>query len=228
MNKLLHTLCRNHLTSFCLAALPLLLFTFNAAYAQPAISISKDASGKTRTFLASQFTIPTGFSGLFYNVDNSIFTCTLVQPLKEGDTIATIASHDQSWSAAKTPLLIGTDRVQYPIFATMTFSNGNTRAPLPAVLKFKIDIKAGAVLHSTADAKSNTFIIETKKAIKAGDSIPVLFINGPSILSVEATAKTKASSGSQPWFIAFVTESKPDDKRESIEAWRIEKDYVGH
>ena len=36
MNKRLSTLCRNHLTGFCLAAITLLLFVFNVAYAQSA------------------------------------------------------------------------------------------------------------------------------------------------------------------------------------------------
>ena len=139
--------------------------------------------------------------------------------------LATMMSNDQSYSVDTVPLLIGINEVQYPILSIVNTSKGQQRAIMPAVLKFKTDIKAGKSLHSK---DSDSFLIETKRSIKAGDSIPVFLINGPVILSVEAADGTKKGSKTQPWFTAIAGKPADNYLRDSIECWRIEIDHVGN
>jgi hypothetical protein len=176
------------------------------------------AAAQTQTFLAGQMSVPKGLSGLFVPIDNNTFTCTVVKPLSDGDVLASMGARGQSWS-------IETNAAGDPIFAMLKGTDGQDRALLPAVLKLKIDIKAGAVLHISTEGKLS-FDVETKRAIKAGDSISVLYINGPSIISFEADDRTGTSSEAQPWFTAFVDDEKPASRRGDVDAWRTERNYV--
>ncbi len=214
-------------TKPALAALLLIMFgAVSGAYAQvPAITMSKDSSGKTRTFLASQLTVSKGLADMFSTVDINLFTCTLVQPFKEGDLIGAMASQDQAWSISTVALSVGTKDIQYPIMAELQGSDGGMRGLSPAMLTFKTDIKAGDVLHS------NDFDIETKRSFKAGDSIPVLYIQGGSglwLLSVEAADATVPMTESKPLFtaISISKDATPDNRRATIEAWRTENGHV--
>jgi len=123
-----------------------------------------------------------------------------------------MTSEDQAWSIDKTP-------AGYPILAMVKSSDGKFRSLFPSSCKVKIDIKAGAPLHSGRHE------VETKRSIKASDSIPVLFV-GESLLSVEAADGPGKGSQAQPWFTVFEGDARPDDRRATIEAWRIEKDHV--
>jgi hypothetical protein len=198
----------------------------SGAYAQtPSISISQDASGKSRTFLASQLTISKGLADMFATVDINLFTCKLVQPFKEGDTIAAMAAQDQAWSVTTVPLSVGTKHFQYPIMAEVKGSDGSMRGLSPAMLTLKTDIKAGDVLHS------NDFDIETKRSFKAGDSIPVLYIQGGSgmwLLSVEAADAAAPMTESKPLFtaISISKDVTPDNRRATIEAWKTVNDHA--
>jgi hypothetical protein len=189
-----------------------------AANAQQTTSLPSIMMANNRTFLAGQITISKDLAPLLHALDNSIFTCTLVQPLKSGDVVAAMTSEDQAWSADKTR--IGTDTVAYPILAMVKTSDGGFHSLFPAVLKVNVDVAAGAILHS------GTHEIKTTRAIKAGDSIPVLFIDGQSILSVGAADGTTKDSEAQPWFAVFEGDLKPDGRTAIVGAWRVEKDYV--
>ena len=184
---------------------------------------SKDTSSKARTFLAGQIQIGHKLASMFYAVDNDVFICTPIEgPRTEGVLLAAIGSEDQIWSMTTMPLSNGMKMVQYPVLADVRTPSGERRALLPAVLKVKIDIKAGEVLRSSGPV---VFEIKTKRSIKAGESISSLFVNGkdntPSILSVEA-------ADDQPSFTAFLRDDKPDGRRAAIEAWQIERDYVNN
>ena len=193
---------------------------------QPAISMSTDSSGHSRTFLASTVTVPDGVQDLLYMGDTNTFTCSLIQPIKGGDTIPAMMSEDQWWSAAKTPLLIGTNKVQiqYPVFGMLPkCSDGIGKVLLPAVMKIKSDIKAGEVIE--CKGTDRVFAIETARSLKAGDTISVLLMNGPAILSVEAASGSEGSD-TKPLLTVFGSKWKPEIRRGWIEAWRTEREYV--
>ena len=197
-------------------------FSFlGAALAAAQISISNG-----RAYVAGQITIPEGISDVIHDIDNNAFTCNQVRPLKDGEIVASTNSTNQLISTSTVPLRIGTGHVQYPILAWIIIPKGGDRFLSPATLKFKIAIKAGTVLHTEGPL---AFDVRTERTIKVGDSISVILISftaGPAILSAEAGEGTTTSSVPQPWFTAFPSNLKPDDRRSTIEAWRIEKDYV--
>jgi hypothetical protein len=181
----------------------------------PSVSISTDKSGKTRTFLAGEISI----RGDTSTIETKSFTCTPVYPLKKGDKVAAIISDDQAWSADSHSLLVGTNQVPYPILAMVKSADG-FHSVFPAILKTKTDIKAGEML------RSDGYQIEAKRGVKAGESIPVLFI-GDSLLSVEAAEGTKNKSEAKPWFTAYKDDTKASDRAALVEAWRLENEHVG-
>src|ERR1700733_14680412 len=180
--------------------------------------ISNDDNG--RTFVAGRVNITENLAALFHNIDNTFFTCTPVKQLQAGDVIALRLSSDRAWSISTMPLLIGTNKVDYPIFSSVKPSDGKMIVILPAVLMFKKDIKAGAVLHSEGQPGFN---ITTERSIKAGDSISVFYLNGPSILSIE-TAET--GNEVQPWFTAYVDNIDSNDVIGMVKGWQLENEYV--
>jgi hypothetical protein len=184
--------------------------------AQP--SISSDSNGKASTFLPAKITafeIP--------SVDIQAFFCTPVKPLNKGEEIAAqiqiTGGQEYCWSTTTVPLLVGTNSVQYPILALQ-----KNQTVYPVVLKAKVDIKAGDVIHSDG------YEIEVKRSVKAGYSIPAVCVIGNrvlSVLSVEAAEGANKSSEAKPWFTAFKEDTKANDRDAAIEAWRIEKNHVG-
>jgi hypothetical protein len=70
---------------------------FGGGFAEAQINISKDKSGKTRTFLAGQLSVARDIT----SVENKSFVCTVLVPLKKDDTIAAMTSEDQAWSIQK-------------------------------------------------------------------------------------------------------------------------------
>jgi ankyrin repeat protein len=176
----------------------------------PAISISRDASGRTTTFLAGQMSVPKGLTGMFPTIDNNTFTCTLLRPLRDGDVLAAMVSTAEARSIEKA--------AGYPVLAVITASDGGLRAFMPAVLTFKADIEAHAVL------RADGFEIETARSIKAGTPIPVLYVNGPVILSAEVVEdRTESTRGGQSTPLLSVFLSGSQNRAATIGAWRIEK-----
>ncbi len=189
----------------------------NRAFCQgiPSVSISTDKSGKTRTFLAGAISIRGDISA----IETKSFTYTPVYPLKKGDRVAAMVSDDQAWSADTHPLQVGTNQVAYPIFAMVKSADG-FHSVFPAILKTKTDIKAGEML------RSDGYQIESKRAVRAGASIPVLCI-GNSLLSVETTEGAKDKSTAKPWLTAYKDDTTASDRAALVEAWRLENEHVG-
>jgi len=179
---------------------------------QPSISMSTDSTGKSRTFLAGELTISQDITAVLHAFDNPIFTCTLVNPIKKGDVVAAMVSDDQAWSIDKT-------QMGYPILGMMKSSDGEFHSAFPAVLKVKIAVKPGTVLHS------GKYNIEATQSIKAGASIPVFLVDN-ALLSINASRGIRNGSKAQPFFMVFASNAKPDEQRAVIEAWRIEKNHV--
>jgi hypothetical protein len=197
-----------------ITVISIIIVTVSATHAQqPSISISSDSTGKSRTFLAGNIQISQDVAAALHAFDGSIFTCTLVHPLVKGQIIAAIVSEDQGWSIEKTPS-------GYPIQGMVKSSNGEFHSLFPAILKAKIDIKPGAVLHS------GNYNIETNQFVKAGDSIPVFLVGKRAILSIKAAEGAGNGSKIQPLLMVFASDAKPDERRAAVEAWQIEKKHV--
>ena len=163
---------------------------------------SSATSVKQRTFFPIQIVV-----GDIAILDNKAFACMQVQV--KGEPFVGMASDDQIWSVKKLPN-------GYPIWASLKCSDGNFRSVFPVVLKAKVDIKTGEVIHSDG------YEIEVKRAVKAGDSIPAIRVGPTSVLSAE----TVQGDEKTPWFTAFKEDTNANDRSIAIKAWRVEKDYV--
>jgi len=202
-------------------ALVLILMIALTGCANQPVSASKDAGGESRAWAKGQIQISGYLADLFYVIDNDLFLCSPVEEARTPGTVLTaIGSADQTWSTTSKQLSNGTRTLQYPIFADVRTPTGERRLLIPATLKAKIDMEPGAVLRS---ADGPVFDVSATRSIKAGDSFPVLFINGrnntPAILSVEA-------ANGVPFLAAFLRDENPNGRRAAIEAWQIENNRV--
>jgi hypothetical protein len=144
---------------------------------------------------------------LFGTIDNATFSCSLVRPVSDGDVLAAMVSAGVSRSIEKA--------AGYPVLTMIKASDGGVRAFIPALLKFKTNLEAHAVLHVAG------FDIETARPITAGDAIPVWYVNGPAILSAEADGHRKDDPEGKPtpWLSVFPATMEGRDA--TIAAWRI-------
>jgi hypothetical protein len=199
---------------FCVA---LAVSATAVTYAQPAISISTEKSGKARSFVAGEISV----SGDIPAIETKSFTCTPVRKFKKGDKVATMTSADgdQAWSVEEHSFRVGTNQVAYPILALVKCSDG-AHGLFPSVLKINTDIRVGETL------KSDGYQIEAMRAVKAGESISVLR-SGESLLSVETADAGKDRSEAKPWFTAFKDDVKASARAALVEAWRTVNEHVG-
>ena len=148
-----------------------------------------------------------------FTYSNEAFACDFVQV--KGEVLVAYTSESGAMSINTMPVTDGENVVRYPVMSTIKVLGGEFRIVLPAVLKAKIIIKTGDIVHYGG------YVIEATRTIKAGDSISVLVVGGTSVLSVEA------GEGAKPWFTAFKEGAKlNNDRAAAFEAWRIEKDYA--
>lgn len=165
--------------------------------------------------LGGQITLPDGLAKAFGDIDNNTFKCSLVPIMRKyvlfrakgGDTLPAMVSSDRA---------ISTDtEAGYPVMAMIEAPDGNYRILIPAILAFKVDLEPGAKLFS------NGFDIETTRSIKAGESIPVLYVGGQALLSTEASAITRGNgSPSEPAVRIFLGSS---NRIAIVATWRVEK-----
>jgi hypothetical protein len=98
-------------------------------------------------------------------------------------------------------------------------ANGQTL--MPAVLKTKIAFKAGEEIHASG------YLIKSSRSVKTGESICVLSV-GSALVSIGADVrKAKSDSNLNPWFAAFKEGTNPKDRASAVEAWRVERIYLG-
>ena len=148
-----------------------------------------------------------------FTYSNKAFDCKFVQA--KGERLAAYTSESGGRSVDTMPVVDGKNEVLYPVLASLKCSDGVFRTVLPAELKAKVNIKAGHIVHLGG------YLIEAKRLIKVGDSIPVFVVAGTSVLSVET------GDGGKPWFTAFKEDSKPKINRAAVlKAWRTEKDFA--
>jgi hypothetical protein len=112
-------------------------------------------------------------------------------------------------------------QIEYPIWAMVKCSDG-WHTLFPAVMTFKMDIRADQVVHVDG------FQIESRRAVKAGESISVILVDLSSVISIEAiqqSATAKATT-TNPWFIAHKDDLEPSGRNAAIEAWRAVIEYA--
>jgi transcriptional regulator CtsR len=125
-------------------------------------------------------------------IDSELFRCTLLEPIKGGDDWSALVNSGQAWSMSDVEL----NNLAYPIVAMIKGSSDRTFTVVPAVLKAKMDIEPNRIMRSSG------YAIESRRSIKAGDSIPVLIV-GDHVLSVEA-AEDADGGETKPWFTALL------------------------
>lgn len=191
----------------------------------PAISISTDPSGKARSFLAGHVKVSSGMSGLFSDIDNDLFSCKAIKPIKDGDVIPGMGSRDQFWSTDTVTVSVGGNAMNYPRWA-MVQTAGGLVALLPAVITFKIAVRPGQSVNTKASVDDPyTFNIHSDRPIKVGDRITVLYLNGPTILS-PAAAETANARGRHPWLEIFVNQEDASKRQAKLEAWRAAREHL--
>jgi len=176
-----------------------------------ALSSAVDA----QTFIAGQITLPSDLEV----VDTKSFTCTPARPLKKGDTLATRASEAESWSVASQSSKIGDKQMTYPFMGLVKGSDGGRRAFFAATLSFKIDMKAGEVVHSEG------YKIEAKRAVKAGEPIPAIYFFSP-IFSVEPAQGAKGDAGEHPAVVISSDSATPGVLKPAEEVWQAFEKHV--
>jgi len=182
----------------------------------PAISFSRGTTGKSKTSLAGQFTLPMDLEV----VNSKYFDCTPIHLLKKDDGLATIMSEDESWSVDTQVFKSGEKQVTYPIMGGIKCSDGGFRGMFLATTRIKIGLKAGEVVLSDG------YRIEAKRAFNAGESIPSIYFFTP-IMALESVPAANADSKNQhPCLIISHNDAKTNVPLVYEEAWRAFKEHV--
>ena len=167
-------------------------------------------------------------------VSNKAFTSTPVAPLKKGTVLASSYIMDnwcgkQSWGFDSYDFLIGGNTVTFPVIGLMDCSGSDSTGNytvLASKTVFAVDIKAGELLHSGG------YLIEAKRAIKAGETIPTLLFwgsGGDSFLSIEEAPKAEGNNSTakpQPLLTIFDEHMKPNERTSVVGARWIAKKIV--
>jgi hypothetical protein len=142
-------------------------------------------------------------------IDSKVFSCTPVHLGKKGDGLATMVTQSGSWSIRTETSEIKGKRVTYPFFMSAKDSKGASHGLFVATVTFKIDLKPGEVVHSEG------YRIETKRAIKSGESIPTIYFFTP-IVSIES-----APGDQHPAIVISKEAAQPADLTSAEEVWRL-------
>ena len=179
----------------------------------PSVSIQGhlDAHGKVVyvTYLAGQLLVSRDITG----ASNAAFSWASIRPLKKGDVLSAQVSEDQSWSVETAQLsdapFDGKDNFPFPVMAQLEH-----QSVFPAVLKMKVAIKPGAVIHAGG------YEILASRAVSPGDTIPIRCVGNDSLLAVWADPDVK------PWLTVFKDGAKPTERALDVEAWLVFKNHV--
>jgi hypothetical protein len=192
------------------ALLLIVTLVISGGFAEAQITISKDKSGKARTFLAGMLSLARDIDSL----ETKSFVCKLVTPLKKGD-IAAMTSEDQAWSIQKESMEVGKHRESFSVMAIAKAKDGAFHTFFPARIEFKIDVAIGKSIR-------DGYQIETTRSIKTGTRIPVILVGLSSMLSIESEEGAKA----QPWLIVHEGDLSANDRSALIDIWRIATEHI--
>jgi hypothetical protein len=178
---------------------------------------------------SAQSTISLGsFDG---KVNSKAFATVPAAPIRPGKAPANFvigSGTNQVWSLEDHEFIVGDRTLRYPIVGIVSGPQSDSSrnfTVFASTTTFAADLAAGTVLHSDG------YVIETKRAIKAGDKVPtLLLVSGEfSIFSMEGETGKEEASGdtkSQPWLTIFKEGYKPANQTFAIDTWRITNGYV--
>ena len=180
-----------------------------------------------RTFLAAKLTI----SADYPPISKTAFISTPVLPIKKGTIlpargVVEAAGENQGWSISEHDFVIGARTVKYPVFGVVNFASIGNFTVIASTTVIKVGLKAGEVLHSDG------YLIEAKRAIKAGETIPTVCMEGKggySIISIDAVPQAKdkdAHAKPQPCLTLIDERVKLSDRTNVLEAWRLSNESV--
>ncbi|MGD0629992.1 MAG: hypothetical protein ABR987_11585 [Terracidiphilus sp.] len=191
------------------------LATVSALSAQ--VSVSRNGGGESVAWIAGDMSTNTAEAGLFADVENKTFGCSLLPPvmrylqnLKEGDRLAGMVSERGAISSGR--------EGGWPIKAIIKIDKDHFVVIMPGTLTMKVSVNAGEVLHT------DDYDIKSTRAVKAGDSISVLYIlplweaNFKVFLSTGEDDTVPPNQRAAPWLSAL--HSGVDNRDGIVAAWR--------
>jgi hypothetical protein len=159
-------------------------------------------------------------------------TTPAITLLKHGDAgnLVIGSGRNTYWDERVHDFMIGGQTVKYPVFGIVPSSGSDSSGNFTVFASTTVireDVNAGEVL------RSGGYLVEAKRAIKAGEAIPTLLLTADlkaySIISIDAAPKGKDKSDvakPQPWLTIFRELATPRDRAMALEAWRISNETV--
>jgi hypothetical protein len=164
-------------------------------------------------------------------VNNRVFTCRPVQPLRKGD--AEPANYilgdgcTSVWTARVHRFEVGGHTVRYPVHGVINCSGISVSSGVVATTTvIKVDIKAGEIVDS------GTYQMKAARAVKRGEVVPTLLFfqnKQQSVMSIEAAQTTKGNREDalpQPWLTIFDKRLSPKVRNRILETWRASNKTV--
>ncbi len=181
------------------------------------------------TSLSAQSTISLG--KIDGKVTSKAFASVPAVPIKLGTAPANFvigSGTEQIWSLEDHEFAVGDRTLRYPLMGIVTGSKSDLSRNFQVIAStttFNVELRAGAVLHIDG------YVIESKRAIKAGDKVSTLLLvsGDSSIFSMEGETGKEGGSmdgKSQPWLTIFKETCKPANRAFAIDTWRITNSYV--
>jgi hypothetical protein len=163
-------------------------------------------------------------------------TTPAIKLLRHGDAGNLVMGdgRDTYWDERVHDFVIGGQTVKYSVFGIIPGSGSDSAGNFTVFASTTVireDVRAGEVL------RSGGYLVEAKRAMKAGESIPTLLLTTDqkaySILSIEAAPATKGkdkrdAAKSQPWLAIFGEHATPRDRALALEAWRISNEIAAN
>jgi hypothetical protein len=163
---------------------------------------------------------------------NPAFTSNAVAPLKKGDALPAnfVIGHGcmEAWDPRVHVFVNGDQTVKYPVSGVVNCSDSDSGsfAVFASTTVIRTDMRADQA------SRANGYLIESKRAIKAGEAVPTLIFMGNgvySIVSIES-AHGQTDKGNtaiaEPWLTIFDTRLKPSDQLLVVQAWRASNETV--
>lgn len=171
-----------------------------------------DAAGKGKS--SKQIVLDTAEKG----IANKSFTFAPIASLEVRNYPAD-GPYGQVWTFEQKEVEIGKNKVSFPVMAMVEGSRG-VYTLFPAELKAKVNLKPGKWIDSDG------YDIQVTKAVKAGDSVPILMING-SAVSFEGVETATKNTAPRPWLIVSNIGTKEQEIEPLLEIRWLARNHAG-
>jgi len=164
-------------------------------------------------------------------VSTAAFTTTEVLPPEKGQAVPAqfVIGHGctQSWDV-RVHAFVNADRtVKYSVVGLVNCPEFGSRSfgVFASTTLIKMDLESNEASHSGG------YLMESKRALKAGETVPsLLFMRGDyySIMSIEPAQgkQDKGDAAAQPWLSIFDERLKQSDRTLALQAWQTANDTV--